>query len=264
MSESLFEYDGEQVVATDLARGPWDQRFLHGGPVTALLAGAVESAESGGIAFHVARLTVELERPVPAAVPMRIVTEVTRPGRKVQLVDTRLIVDETVVARARGMRIRSADVSFPDSPLTDSEPPPAPRSAGERGQPTDAATYKAYHNTATEMVFVNGSWGVHGPVEVWVRLLFPVLPGQITSPLQRVGAAADFGNGVSSILPWETYTFINPDLTIHTHRPLVGEWVALRTKTHVSPNGIGFAESELFDTQGRIGRSVQSLLLDRR
>ncbi len=264
MSESLFVYDGDHVVATDLARGPWDQRFLHGGPVTALLAGAVESAETGGTEFHVARLTVELERPVPAAVPMRIVTEVTRPGRKVQLVDTQLLVDGTVVARARGMRIRSADVSFSDSPLTESEPPPAPRSSGVPGKPTNSATYRAYHNAASEMVFVKGSWDQHGPVEVWVRLLFPVLPGQIPSPLQRVGAAADFGNGVSSILPWESYTFINPDLTIHTHRPLVGDWVALRTKTHVSSNGIGFAESEVFDTDGRIGRSVQSLLLDRR
>ena len=84
------------------------------------------------------------------------------------------------------------------------------------------------------------------------------------SPLQRVAAAADFGNGVSGILPWENYTFINPDLTIHLHRPLVGEWVGLRAKTHASSIGVGFAESEVFDRLSRIGRSVQSLLIEPR
>jgi hypothetical protein len=40
------------------------------------------------------------------------------------------------------------------------------------------------------------------------------------------------------------------------------EWVALDAVTLESDRGIGFAESALFDEQGRIGRSVQSLLFD--
>jgi hypothetical protein len=263
------------VVATDLARGPWDPRFLHGGPVSALLAGALESAgtdigsgvgsdfENSG-AMHVARCTVELERPVPANTPMRIVTEITRPGRKVQLVDTRLLVEDTVVARARGMRIRRADIALPDSELVVTENPPPPPSTGRSEKPNDMATYVAFHNMANEMRFVEGSWTEHGPVTVWVRLLVPVLPGLTPSPLQRVAAACDFGNGVSSVLSWETYTFINPDLTIYSHRPLIGEWVGMQTKMHVAGEGVGFAESALFDSVGRLGRSVQSLLLDTR
>ena len=268
-------HGGELVIATDLSRGPWDPRFLHGGPVSALLAGAIESARSAefvhpshsvtaGDLMHVARCTVELERPVPADTPMRVVTEITRPGRKVQLVDARLLVGDQVIARARGMRIRTADIALPDTEEASAEKPPRPPSGARGETPDDGASYAAFHNTANEMRFVEGSWAERGPVTVWVRLLVPVLPGLVPSPLQRVAAATDFGNGVSSVLPWETHTFINPDLTIHTHRPLVGEWVGMKSKMHVAANGVGFAESALFDERGRFGRSVQSLLLEAR
>ncbi len=33
-------------------------------------------------------------------------------------------------------------------------------------------------------------------------------------------------------------------------------------QSHVGPEGVAFAESELFDTGGRFGRSVQSLLVE--
>ncbi|HUF85303.1 MAG TPA: thioesterase family protein, partial [Acidimicrobiia bacterium] len=59
-------------------------------------------------------------------------------------------------------------------------------------------------------------------------------------------------------------TFINPDLTIYLHRIPNGEWVGLDALTVPEAEGVGVAESVLFDEQGRIGRAVQSLLLDRR
>ena len=43
----------------------------------------------------------------------------------------------------------------------------------------------------------------------------------------------------------------------------VGEWICLDAATYPSPNGIGLAESMLFDERGPIGRSAQALLLDR-
>ena len=62
---ALFVADGDALVPTDLARGPWDPNALHGGPTSALLARAIESCPTDGVAFEVARLTVELLRPVP-------------------------------------------------------------------------------------------------------------------------------------------------------------------------------------------------------
>ena len=76
-------------------------------------------------------------------------------------------------------------------------------------------------------------------------------------------AAADFGNGISSVVPIDSHIFINPDLSVHVTRPPVGEWVALAAVTHPTDRGVGLAESAMYDRDGRIGRAVQSLLLDR-
>ena len=93
-----------------------------------------------------------------------------------------------------------------------------------------------------------------GPATVWVRLAVPVVPGEEPTPLQRVAAAADFGNGVSSELDFAHYLFINPDLTVHLHRPAVGEWVCLDASTAIGVPGVGVAQSALWDVQGPIGR----------
>jgi acyl-coenzyme A thioesterase PaaI-like protein len=287
---ALFEHGGacadgvgEIVVATDLSRGPWEVGSLHGGPVSAVLAYGVEShlpqaphvrdvfepGEPGvpkadatdASSFVVARLTIELERAVPPHVPLTLRSEIVRPGRKVQLVEATLSDDVRVLARAKALCIRQAAFVLPDLDLV--KPELAPIGAG-LAQRTAFSSYDGFHNVANEHRFVEGSWTEPGAVFVWIRLCTDLFDGRPVSPLQRVAAAADFGNGVSAVLPWENYMFINPDLTIHQHRPLVGEWVGMRTKSHVASTGVGFAESELFDRSGRIGRSVQSLLLESR
>ena len=91
-----------------------------------------------------------------------------------------------------------------------------------------------------------------------------MLPGAPLTPLQRVAGAADFANGISGVLPFDSHLFINPDLTIHLYRAPVGEWIAMASATHHGPLGVGLSDSALFDVDGRIGRSNQSLLLDRR
>jgi hypothetical protein len=97
-----------------------------------------------------------------------------------------------------------------------------------------------------------------------VRLAVPVVPGEEPTALQRVAAAADFGNGVSSELDFARYLFINPDLTVYLHRPAIGEWVCLDASTRIGVPGVGVSESGLWDLHGPIGRSLQSLLVDRR
>jgi hypothetical protein len=115
------------------------------------------------------------------------------------------------------------------------------------------------------MRFTDGFFGDPGPATVWMRLRQPVVVGEEPTPAQRMMAVADFGNGVSSVLPWDRYLFINPDLSVHVSRLPVGEWVCLDSRTFPTPeSGVGLAESALYDEKGRIGRAVQSLLLDRR
>jgi Thioesterase-like superfamily len=96
-----------------------------------------------------------------------------------------------------------------------------------------------------------------------MRLAIPLIAGQTPTPLQRALAAADFGNGVSSALPWGQFLFINTDLTVYLARTPEGEWIALDAHTDVDPRGTGVAYSRLYDERGPIGHSLQGLFIDR-
>jgi hypothetical protein len=96
-----------------------------------------------------------------------------------------------------------------------------------------------------------------------MRLAIPLIAGQTPTPLQRALAAADFGNGVSSALPWGQFLFINTDLTVYLHRQPEGEWICLDASTDSDPHGAGVAHSRLYDERGPIGRSLQALCIDR-
>jgi acyl-CoA thioesterase len=83
--------------------------------------------------------------------------------------------------------------------------------------------------------------------------------GEAPSPYQRVAVAADSGNGISAVLDYQRYSFVNSDLTINLLRRPQGEWICLDARTWLGPNGCGLAESALYDEHGLIGRATQSL-----
>jgi len=114
-----------------------------------------------------------------------------------------------------------------------------------------------------EWRFVAGSFLERGPATVWLRMRHPLLPGEAPSPLVRVLAAADSGNGVSAALDYQRWLFINADLTVYLVRPPVGEWVALEVAT-TAAGGVGLAAGTIHDEQGPVGRGLQALLVDRR
>jgi len=255
---ALFVPEGDRYLPTDLARGPWTPDALHGGPPGALLASRLERAE-GGEGMHVARVTVELLRPVPVR-PLGVTTRLARPGRKVQLVEGSLVDGDREVARASLLRMRRTELPLP-SGLERAAPPPGPSGVTASKGP---GTYRAFHSEGVEHRFVRGSIAQPGPATDWIRLRVPLVDGEATSPLARVVAVADFGNGISwRLSPLEGWQFINPDLTVYLHRYPATEWVCLEAETHAEPHGVGLAESRLWDEQGRIGHSLQSLLLDR-
>ena len=97
-----------------------------------------------------------------------------------------------------------------------------------------------------------------------MRMRQPLVAGEEPSPLQRVLVVADVGNGVSAVLDWRRYLFINVDLTVHLERMPEGEWVCVDAVTLPQPNGVGTAESVLSDERGRIGRAIQTLLVAER
>jgi hypothetical protein len=99
---------------------------------------------------------------------------------------------------------------------------------------------------------------------MWTRLRVPVVEGEVPSPLQRTVAGADFGNGVSWVLEFDRYVFINPDLTVSLSRVPEGEWIGFDVTSRIASQGYGQATSEIFDQLGACGRGAQSLFVDAR
>jgi hypothetical protein len=256
---SIFEPVGDgRFVATEAALSPWSDQALHGSPSTMLMARAIERFESEQEMF-VTRLTVELLRPF-GRIPLAITTKLVRPGRKVELVEASLWNREQEVARATALRIRRAAVNVPETSDELPHPQPEAVNAWSGSWRSDAA----YHVLGVELRAPENAPGAMAPGWAWFRLKLPLVPGEEPSGLLRVCAAADFPNGISFVVDPRKTSFINPDLTLSLHRHPVDEWVMVDARTWLEPHGTGMAEGALYDRRGRIGRSVQSLLVEER
>jgi len=260
--DAFYELDGDLFRATELTRGPWDPGAQHAGPPAALLGYAIERLPETE-EFQVGRLTFEILRSVPIA-PVRVQARVARPGRRVQMVEAELSdPGGEVLMRARGWRIRQAKLDLPGEALVASQPPAPPGGGGAAGFfPTGEE--HGYHS-AMEVSFVAGGFLEPGPATAWLRMRQPLVAGKEPTPLQRTLVAADVGNGISAALDFRRFLFINVDLTVHLERMPKGEWIGVDAVTLPRPNGIGTAESTLFDEgNGRIGRALQTLLISER
>jgi hypothetical protein len=256
-AEALFEIDGDVAVPSELTRGPWDPGAMHGGPPAALLARAIEACDPGPADF-VARLTIELLRPVPL-VPLTVSARSLRPGKMVHWIEAILCAGEVEVARAVGLRLRTVA----DSPSA--APPSVVALPGpDTGAPLDldpARVRGVGFWMANDILMVGGAFLSPGPGRAWLCLKVPVVAGEDPTPAQRVAAAADFASGVGNPLDVTVGAAINADLTIGLHRPLNGSWVGLDSRAWAQPQGTGMAEAVIHDLDGPIGRSVQCLLV---
>lgn len=260
-AEPVFAAAGDGLwQPTGHARGPWDPGELHGGAPAALLARAIEQLEPGA-EMIVTRLTYEFFGAVPLA-PVTVEAELVKPGRRVQIAQARLRADGRELVRVRAMRMRRAPDGVEAGPADEAAPMPPP-DAGRVLTPFAGIEGEAFHPTSMEIRLVGGDRGT-GAAAAWFRLTRPVVAGEEPSGLQRLVAAADFGNGVSCAIPFEEALFVNTDLTVHVHRDPVGEWIGLDARSDLSSAGVGQALSILHDERGRVGAAAQSLYVEPR
>ena len=259
MDTPIFERDGERFVATELARGPWDPDSCHGGAPAALLAAAVDAAPTLA-AMQVVRLTYDLQRPVPTSRPLDLDVEVTRDGKRIQVLDASLSADGVELVRCRALKIRTTELHLPDD---------RPRSAaGPATHPEQLKRFEGIDGRlegfwrAVDVRFISGMLNQPGDGQAWFRVIAPLADGVELTPIARVAAAADFGNGIGAPLAMGAHLYINPDITVAIHRLPVGDWVASRASAVADEHGIGLATAELSDEQGVIGTGLQTLYVD--
>jgi hypothetical protein len=245
-----------RYAATSLTEGPWDARFQHGGPPTALLSGAVERCQPRA-GMLVSRVVAEFLAPVPVG-EVEVVARIVKDGRTAQLLDAELSASGRVVVRARAWRLARLG---PDGLWNTGDGVPPARRA--ESVPSPIGLDFGY-TQALEGGVAGGDAARPGPATVWTRLRACVVEGQEPTGLQRIAAAADSGSGVSAVLDWSRWSFVNVDLALHLLRPLRGSWVCLDSRTQIDAGGTGIASTTFYDNTGRLGAGQQSLLITTR
>ena len=257
----LFEAADVGFLAAPTTRGPWDARMMHGGAPSALLARAIEHTEPGA-ELVVTRLTIEFLGGVPVG-PVEVATALAKPGKRFQLVDAPLDAGGRRVCLARAVRLRRGDLPGAAAAPPSSAAPLPPPDSGAPWPTFIDSELELFYPDATEIRIVGGELG-SGHAIAWIRLRGELLPGEPPSALVRACAAADFSNGLSWILPFDDWLFVNTELTVHLHREPEGEWIGVDARTSSDASGVGLATATLHDLRGPFGVCAQALFVERR
>ncbi|NUP66535.1 MAG: thioesterase family protein [Nonomuraea sp.] len=243
-----------RYLASEHTQGPWDPATQHMGPVTALIAHELaQTAPRPGLALS--RLAVDVFAPVPVA-ELEVSTDVIRDGKRVQCLSASVRSGGREYARATAWRIREADT--PATPVPGPPAPVPPHSPGHAGSWLGSGFG---YGRALDWRFVAGGPMEIGPATVWGRLTVPLVAGEETTPLERLAAFADSGNGVSFAVDFATHVFVNVDLTISLFREPQGEWICMDASTVIGPSGRGLTRSTLYDEIGEVGAATQTLFV---
>jgi len=245
--------------SSELTRGPWDPGHQHAGPPIALAARQIERAAAPLGLTHMARLTANLLRPIPIET-LAVAVQTDYAGRNVAHYSATLRAGGKEVARFTALVQREAELALPEGlpghPLPRAPQPP-------ESSPPAKFPFGSKFTGYPDLVECRVAEGVffRGPCAIWFRLRHPLIEGEAPSPIERVAVAADSGNGISSILDFKRYLFLNSDLSINLLRRPEGEWICIEARTLCGPASGGLAEARIYDSAGLVGRSTQSLTL---
>ncbi|GED98118.1 thioesterase family protein [Gordonia crocea] len=246
----------------------WSTDIQHGGPPTGLLARSLRHAaggDDGPVAFS--RITTDILGAIGLGTN-RVRGEVLRPGRQISLIGAELQVADgngafrtAATARAwvaRGSASAAIDHS-PREPMT-----PLPGELEIRAGVTPDSSLGVDWGTVGFIGTTETAWvpGRNGRLSaVWIRPIPALVAGETTDLLDSLCVVADVANGVGSELDPRQWTWMNLDTTLHLLRRPVGTWIALDAELCAGPDGYGATFADLYDEDGFVGRTAQTVLL---
>jgi hypothetical protein len=266
-ARAMFLRDGDDVfVGTTLTQGGWDPRHMNGAAVLALLGHCLDDVPTL-VPMGVSRFTADLARPLPIGPRLHVVQEVIREGKKLQLVQLRVIVDDVEHAWATALRLRVADHSdWPGLPQSSATTPTAGELLTARDQLT---SMRSANPNLPGFLHAIDLW--RAPRRdgkgsgYWARLDTPVVAGEPQRSTAFITFAFDCANLMGIENPMANVTMINPDVTAHVLRPPADEWVAVTGETYVDHSmGRSMTLATYSDSQGMYATGSLSQLVQPR
>lgn len=247
--------DGEFQLFESTAdtRSNWGPQIQHGSPPLALLTKLIEEGAPAGM--RIGRVTLDILGAIPVA-PLKVRAWVSRPGSRIAMMTAEMTPVDAArsVGRASAWLLATTDTR---DAVTDRYPPLVEGTA--RGVGHAWPDMPGYLETV--------DWRQQpddGPSAVgWLTSRVPLVDAEPTTALQRLTMVVDSANGVGAALDPQHFAFMNTDTVVHLHRSPRGEDFALRARASIGPDGSGVTTAEIFDRDGFIGTSAQTLLVQR-
>lgn len=263
MTDPIFTRDGSAWLPTSAAMGPWGDT-LHGGAPAALLCHLLQQA--AGEDFQLARLTLDLFRPVPAS-RLEVSVRSLRQGR-------RLCVHEAVLSSGNKELVRAVSLHTGSMAVSaDPRPTPCPLPPADTLAESSLADV-VRQQSGRELedrdglhlrLLVRRDSGLDGGGAGggWLRLPLDLAPDLPLTPMVQLAALADFANGVSQRRleePEGRIGFINADISLHVLRCPGPGAVGLISRNEHSADGRGIVSAECWQEDGLVARVTQSVL----
>lgn len=254
-NEPFFVHENGKYQPTQVSRGPWNPRSLHGRVMIGLLGWEIERLY-GAPDFVPARLTVDMYK-LPELDPVEIVTRVVRSGGRIKVIDADFISKGEPMGRATCQLLRRTEnapgnVWKPapwDAPRPEDIPPPDDARAGMGGM--------------WAMRPIEGAFGTVGKKKTWMKEVRAIVDDDPMTPFTRVALAADFSSPFANAGD-QGLGYINSDVTIYLHRLPVQEWIGFEVVNHQATDGVAIGECLLHDVEGPIGSASCCALAQKR
>src|SRR5262245_9557504 len=231
--QSMFVPDGESMLPTEWAVGPWSPDTLQGSAYGGLMVRALERSPAA-VGMILARLSFDLWRPVGRG-PLATSVSMLREGRKARTAEVSLAQDGKPVARCTAVFLRMDPQSTP--PAAAMVPPPRGPEHG-RAAPAQVRAWSPFF-TGVDTRVVEGDLLRPGPAAAWFRLERALVDGEENSPLVHAVSAADLASGISAVVDLRVWSFVNADLTVALWRVPRPPWILLSAETTAGDAGTG-------------------------
>lgn len=255
MAETYFVALGNDTYQpTELSGGAWRDDELHLAAVAGLVIHHMERFRKThlgeGLAFS--RFSIDVLGQIPRD-EISLSTQIVRPGRTIELIETTAVIGERAIIRARAWLLRSSELAG----IAGDSFAPIP-SMSECVDRTGQWAWSGGFMDSYESAVPPGE-AVPGHNQAWVTGRYALVDAETPEPLAEFAKFLDVANGVAPREDPTQWMFPNVDLTFHLFRQPVGIAVGFDTRVAFGPTGVGLTTSVIFDETGPVGTLNQSL-----
>lgn len=239
---------GEAFVPSEATRSGWNDLHIRGPAVTALLARTAEKLAGGRPDLRPARATFELFRPA-LRVPTMASARVVHQSRRLMLVDSELVQDGEVVARAATMFLAATEDAGPGQVWSPPKPQLLPPPTSLRMDGFGRAYRSGSAWTAEAADHLNNQ-----RKQAWQEAV-TLVDGEVPTGFEVAAAAADLTN---LIVNWSDVGVghINVDVTLVMARLPKGIGVGVAATHRAADSGIAIGTAILHDRTGEFGSAT--------